>query len=80
MENIKLTSAKSKRKSVIKINANGEIVDVCRSAREAGKMNYMSYQTIIDRCNGKYKSAFASDGFAYAWEDSDLSVKKAIKK
>lgn len=40
----------------------------------------MSYQTIIDRCNGGCKSAFAPDGFAYAWEDSRVSMRNALKK
>lgn len=47
--------------------------------REAARENYMSYQTIIDRCNGKCKSAFAPDGYAYAWEDSEVSMKHAIR-
>lgn len=58
----------------------GEIVDVYSSAREAAKKNFMSRQTITDRCNGKCKGAFAPDGYAYAWEDSEVSMKHAIKK
>lgn len=72
--------AKSGQKSVVKIDCTGEIVDVYRSAREAARQNYMSYQTVIDRCNGKVKSAFAPDGYAYAWEDSEVSMKHAITK
>ena len=46
----------------------------------------MSYQTIIDRCNGFYKkggkkhrfrSIFAPDGFAYAW-DEDRYINKTL--
>ena len=40
----------------------------------------MSYQTVIDRCNGKCKSAFAPDGYAYAWEDKEVSMRNAISK
>lgn len=40
----------------------------------------MSYQTIIDRCNGRCRSAFAPDGFAYAWDDDKRSMDRAIKK
>ena len=76
----KLSGAKSKRKPVAKIDSNGEIVEVYSSARQAAKKNYMSYQTVIDRCNGKCKSAFAPDGYAYAWEDSEVSMGKAIRK
>lgn len=71
-----------KRKAVVKIDETGEIVDVYSSAREAGRKNFMSYQTIKDRCDGKVKSAFAPDGYAYAWEESphSKSVKQAVKK
>lgn len=40
----------------------------------------MSYQTVIDRCNRKCKSAFAPDGYAYAWDDSEVSMRHAIRK
>ena len=76
----KLVGAKAKRRPVAKIDNNGEIVDVYSSARQAARENYMSYQTVIDRCNGKCKSAFAPDGYAYAWEDSEVSMGKAIRK
>lgn len=76
----KKTGSKSRRKAVVKIDILGEIVDVYSSAREAAKKNFMSRQTITDRCNGKCKGAFAPDGYAYAWEDSEVSMKHAIKK
>ena len=40
----------------------------------------MSYQTIIDRCNRKYKSTFAPDGYAYAWDDKEISMRYALRK
>ncbi|MFR5969593.1 MAG: hypothetical protein ACLUGF_00520 [Clostridium sp.] len=40
----------------------------------------MSYQTIIDRCNRKCKSAFAPDGYAYAWDDKESSMRYALRK
>lgn len=55
-------------KRVCKISSDGEIVDVYHSARAAAKSNYMSYQTILDRCNGKVKGRFAPDGYEYAFE------------
>ena len=61
----KRTGAKGRRKPVVKIDVYGEFVEFYSSAREAARRNYMSYQTVIDRCNGKCKSAFAPDGFAY---------------
>lgn len=76
----KMTGAESRRKGVVKIDSNGEEVDFYPSARQAAKENFMSYQTIIDRCNRKVKSPFAPDGYAYAWEDCEVSVKHAMKK
>lgn len=76
----KLTGAKAKRRPVVKIDSNGEMVEFYSSARESARNNYMSYQTVIDRCNGKCKSTYAPDGFAYAWEDSEVSIKHAISK
>lgn len=74
-----LTGARSRRKGVAKIDGSGEVVEFYASAREAGRKNYLSYQTVIDRCNGKCKSAFAPDGFAYAWEDSEVSMRRTIR-
>lgn len=76
----KLTGSASGRRPVVKIDQNGEIVDVYSSAREAARHNYLSRQCVTDRCNGKWKSAFAPDGYAYAWEDKEVSIRKAIRK
>jgi len=75
-----LTGSSSRRQSVVKINPDGELIDCYSSARECARKNYMSYQTIMDRCNAKCKKAFAPDGFEYAWEDSEISMKKAIRR
>lgn len=76
----KLTGRNAKRQPVAKMDASGEIVEVYSSARECARKNYMSYQTIIDRCNGKCKSAYAPDGYAYAWDDKEVSMRNAIRK
>ena len=75
-----MTGAKSRRRPVAKLDAGGEVVEVYPSAREAARRNYMSYQTVIDRCNGKVKGAFAPDGYAYAWDDSEVSIRRALQK
>lgn len=58
----------NKRKSVFKVTENGEEIEVYRSAREAAKANYMSYQAVLDRCHNKIKNPFALDGFTYQFE------------
>lgn len=75
-----MTGAQSRRKGVVKIDSNGEMVDFYPSARQAAKENHMSYQTAIDRCNRKVKSPFAPDGYAYAWEDCEVSIKYTMKR
>lgn len=77
----------SRSKSVVKIDSKGKIVDYYRSARSAGKQNYMCYQTIMDRCNMVVKNGPAPDGYEYAWEDDLNSInaarhrmKKAMEK
>ena len=76
----KIYGARSKRKAVVKIDGHGEIVEVYSSARTEAKANYMSHQTVTDRCNGKCKSPFAPDGYAYAREDSGKSLEQVIEK
>lgn len=70
----------SRRKSVVKISPGGQEVETYSSAREAARKNYMSYQTVIDRCNGKTKKRTAPDGYDYAWEDSAVSVSRAKER
>jgi hypothetical protein len=76
----KMTGARSRRKPVVKLDTSGQDVAYYRSARQAAKQNYMSYQTIIDRCNGDVKRGPAPDGFEYAWDDSEVSRRKAIRR
>lgn len=65
--------------AVVKISSDGEIVDFYRSIREAGRKNYMSYQTIAGRASGKVKSLYAPDGYVYVFE-SDSAINKAIRR
>ncbi len=65
----KKTGAKAKRIAVKKISPSGEVVAFYPSARAAAKANHMSYQSVIDRCNGKVKKPFALDGHNYQWDN-----------
>jgi hypothetical protein len=71
----KMTGAMSGRKPVAKVSEEGEIVEVYPSAREAGRRNHMSYQTVIDRCRGKVKKPFALDGYTYIYDDETWADK-----
>lgn len=65
----RMTGGKASRRPVAKVNAAGEIVAYYPSARKAAKANHMSYQTVLDRCNGKVKKPFALDGHTYRFDD-----------
>ena len=65
----KMTGHRSRQKAVLQIDRDGNIVKIYRSARAAGLENYMSYQTIMDRCNGRTKGEYAPDGYKYIWDD-----------
>lgn len=64
------TGFKSRSQSVFKVDLDGEAVEVYYSAREAARKNHMSYQTVMNRCNGRVKKPFALDGHTYMWEDA----------
>ncbi len=59
----------AKARSVVKLNKDGNVMTTYRSAREAARENGMSYQTVMDRCNGKVKRLYAPDGCIYKWKD-----------
>jgi hypothetical protein len=71
------TGAKSRRKPVRKIDPKTkEVVDVYKSAREAGRKNFLSRQTITDYCNKLHKKKkIAPDGYKYEW---DLRMSKGV--
>lgn len=54
----RMTGPKSRSKVVEKIDKDGKLIATYHSAREAGRQNFMSYQTVLDRCNGKVKNPF----------------------
>ena len=75
----RVTGADSSRRPVLKFSAAGELLECYSSARQTAKQNYFSYQTIIDRCNGKCKRhILAPDGNYYAW-DNTVSINRARK-
>lgn len=58
----------SRRKPVAKVTPDGEVIALYPSARKAAAANHMSYQTVLDRCNGKVKKPFALDGTTYVFD------------
>jgi hypothetical protein len=70
----KKTGAQAKRIPVVKLDQQWEIVEVYASARAAGKANFMSYQTVMDRCNHKVKNEFALNGHTFRWDNGEKEV------
>lgn len=66
------TGGRSRSRSVLKVDDGGQAVEAYRSAREAARRNHMSYQTVMDRCNGKVKKPYALDSHNYVWEDAKV--------
>lgn len=62
------TGASASRMPVAKVTPAGDVVAVYPGARAAAKANHMSYQTVLDRCNGKVKKPFALDGHTYIFD------------
>lgn len=62
------TGASAARMPVAKVTPSGEVVAVYTSARAAARANHMSYQAVLDRCNGKVKKPFALDGHTYIFD------------
>ena len=65
--------------AIVKIDQNGEIVECYRSVREAGRKNFMSYQTILNRINGKTKGLCAPDGYIYA-RDNEKELQRVLRR
>lgn len=58
----------AKRKTVLKINPAGEVVDIFRSAREAADHDYISRNAVCDRCRNKVRNPFLLNGYTYQYE------------
>ena len=71
---------KKGKRSVCKIDKYGEIVDYYPSISEAAKQNNYSCSGISERVRGRKKGIFASDGYAYCYDDNDHGMKMLIRK
>lgn len=71
------TGFKSKSMPVVQIaEASGEVVNEYRSAREAARNYPLSYQAILDRCNGV---SGQSDGFIWLFAKDYYAEKESLK-
>ena len=59
----------NERRPVVKVNRAGDVVARYPSARSAAKLNFMNYQSVLDRCNGKVKKPYGEDGCTFQFDD-----------
>lgn len=58
----------NERRPVEKVDRDGKVVARYPSARAAAKANFMSYQSVLDRCNGKTKKPYGEDGCTFRFD------------
>lgn len=63
----KRTGQLSRGRAVVQLDPmTEEVINEFRSAREAGRQTFMSYQAVLDRCNGLRKNSY---GYMFMWAD-----------
>lgn len=71
------TGPMSRSKPVIQLDMDTkEVLNEFRSAREAGRKCYLSYQAVLDNCNYKSKS---SGGYLFMFTDEFESVNEVMR-
>ena len=61
---------------VLKVDRDGNVVEIYRSGAEAARANYISPQSISDRCNGLIEDPYRLDGYNYVFEERTRAWKK----
>lgn len=73
-------SAKTHRpgnsRPVLKVDRDGNVVDIYRSEAEAARVNHISQQAISKRCNGLIEDPYRLDGYNYVFEERTRAWKK----
>lgn len=76
----KITGAMADTRSIVfMVDRDGKVVEVYRSAREAARANYMSYQTVLDRCHNRVKNPYALNGYTFQFEEKPHRRRKMSK-
>lgn len=76
-------SSGNRRKTVLKIDREGNVVAIYRSTHEAAKKEYVSQNSISARCLGHIQNPFELTGYNYQYEDAPQSrptKKKELQK
>ena len=57
-----------KRRSIEKVDKDGNVIELYRSQAAAAKANYISKNAVSDRCRNKLKDPYALTGFTFRYE------------
>lgn len=69
-------SSPGHRKTVLKLDRNGEVVAIYKSALEAAAKNHISKAAICKRCRGEIQDPYRLDGYNYVYEERDKRRKR----
>lgn len=58
------------RKSIEKIDWDGNVLELYSSVTEAAEKNFMGRRAVTDRCRNKLQTPFALTGFSFRYEQS----------
>ena len=70
----------SRRRTVLKIDRDGQVVEIYRSVTEAAEKEFLSMNSISARCLNKIKDPYTLTGFNYQYEDRATKRKKKKKR
>lgn len=58
-----------RRRSIEKVDRDGNVVELYSSITEASRKNYISQKSILIRCQNKIQDPYRLDGFTYRYEE-----------
>lgn len=72
----KKTGGRGTRKSVEMLDADGNVVELYASTRDAARANHLSHEAVRQRCLGMVKKPFALTGYTFRYEDEPHRQRK----
>ena len=76
----KKTGAQATRKSVEMLDADGNVVELYASTRDAARANHLSHEAVRQRCLGMVKKPFALTGYTFRYEDEPHRQRKKVAR
>lgn len=73
-------SAGARRKAVLKIDRDGNVVEIFRSGREAARKEYVAQNCISERCLNLIKNPYELTGYNYQYESNYGESKRGRRK